>query len=55
MAFYEEATKLGLKAKVRLAVITKIPSSKAGDAPDSDENIATFEKAMLEIKKEFKS
>ncbi len=52
--YYEKAAHLGgLKAKMRLAIITKIPSTKAPAEPDSAENIALFEKAMQEIKKEF--
>ena len=52
--FYDEASQLGgLKAKMRLAVLTNIPSSKAGGEPDSPENVQKFKKAMQEIKKEF--
>jgi len=39
----------GLKAKMRLAVITSVPSSKADTAPDSPENIKKFEDAIKEI------
>lgn len=54
IAYYEEAQNLGgLKAKMRLAVLTLIPSSKAQNNPDSFENIQKFEKAMQELKKEF--
>ncbi len=53
-AFYESANKLGgLKAKMRLAVLTKVPSEKAAMEADSSDNIAKFEAAMQEIKKEF--
>jgi len=53
--FYEEAQKLGgLKAKIRLAVITKTPSAKAAEEEDTIELISTFENAIEEIKKEFK-
>lgn len=53
--FYEEAQKLGgLKAKIRLAVITKTPSVKAAAEKDTIELISTFENAIEEIKKEFK-
>jgi hypothetical protein len=52
--FYEQAAKLGgVKAKMRMAMITKISSSSAGSAPDSPENISAFKKALEEIKKEF--
>ncbi len=55
MEFYEKAQKLGSsKAKMRLAMITCISSVKAGDAPDSPENLKKFEDAMKEIEKEFK-
>lgn len=53
--FYDEAQKLGgLKAKIRLAVITKTPSAKAAQIEDSMEIIAIFRAAIEEIKKEFK-
>ena len=53
--FYNEAQKLGgLKAKIRLAVITKTPSSKAIEYEDTIELINTFRDALEEIKKEFK-
>ncbi|MCG8699660.1 MAG: hypothetical protein MI922_16515 [Bacteroidales bacterium] len=52
--FYNEADRVGgIKAKMRLAIISKLPSVKAETEPDSPENIAKFEKAMEEIKKEF--
>lgn len=54
VAFYDDANKLGgLKAKMRLAVLTKLPSEKAANEPDSSDNVAKFEAAMQEIKKEF--
>jgi len=53
--FFTDAEKLGgLKAKMRLAMITKISSSAAASAPDSPDNIRQFTNAMNEIKKEFK-
>ncbi|WMX14468.1 MULTISPECIES: hypothetical protein [unclassified Aureispira] len=53
--FYDEAQKLGgLKAKIRLAVITRTPSVKAAEIEDTQELIGTFQDAMEEIKKEFK-
>lgn len=53
--FYDEAQTLGgLKAKIRLAVITKTPSVKAIEIEDSIEMIGIFRKAMDELKKEFK-
>lgn len=54
LAIYEDARKLGgLKATMRLAMITLIPSSKAESEPDSPENIKKFQDALTEIKKEF--
>jgi hypothetical protein len=53
--FYDEADTLGgLKAKIRLAVITKTPSIKANEIEDSPEMIALFAEALNEIRKEFK-
>lgn len=52
--YFDEAKKIGgIKAQLRLAVRTKIPSPRARELPDSDENIRLFEEAMMEIKKEF--
>ena len=52
MALYEEARGVGgMKAMMRMALLTKIPSNKADAEPDSPENIAAFEKALAEIKK----
>lgn len=52
--YFEEATKIGgLKARMRLAVLTSIPSSIAKTEPDSPENIQKFENAIREIRKEF--
>ncbi len=54
--YYEEAKNLGgIKAQMRLAVITLTPLSKAKSEPDSPENIEKFEKAMEEIRKELKN
>jgi hypothetical protein len=53
--YYKQAEKLGgLKAQMRLAVITLMPSGKAAQAPDSPDVIAKFERALTEIRKEFK-
>ena len=53
VASYEEAKKIGgMKAMMRMALITGIPSNKAESEPDSAENIALFEKALAEVKKE---
>jgi hypothetical protein len=51
--FYEKANQIGgLKAKMRLAVLTNVPSAKAGTEPDSPDNVAKFEKALAQIKSE---
>ncbi|MCX7909472.1 MAG: hypothetical protein N2560_08160 [Ignavibacteria bacterium] len=56
LEFYEKAYKLGgLKAQMRLALLTLIPSPKAKTEPDSPENIKKFENAMKEIEKEFQN
>lgn len=52
--YYDEANKMGgIKARMRLAVLTNIPSAKAESEPDSSENVKKFEDAMREIRKEF--
>ena len=52
---YGEAKKLGgLGAQMRLAILTKIASPKALEAPDSPENIEKFREAMEIVCKEFK-
>lgn len=55
LEFYDKAKAIGgMKATMRLAVITKLPSSKAGSEEDSPENIKKFEESFKEIEKEFK-
>lgn len=50
MSYYDKANaKGGLGAQVKLAMITKIASSKAMELPDSPENIKIFEDAMKQI------
>ncbi len=52
VGFYAQAKALGgLKAEMRLAVLTLMPSAKAQSMPDSPENILMFEKAFAEIKR----
>jgi hypothetical protein len=49
--FYAQATKqYGVMGRMKLAMLTKIPSEKAGNEPDSPENIKLFEQAMLQLK-----
>jgi hypothetical protein len=51
--YFAEAEKIGgMKAKVKLAMLTKLSNKSAADAPDSKENIALFETAMVTVKKE---
>jgi hypothetical protein len=51
-AYFIQAEKLGgVKAKVKLAMITKMSVSSAKAAPDSPTNIKLFEGAMAQIKK----
>jgi hypothetical protein len=55
VSYYDKAKqKGGIKAQMRLAVLTKLPTNRAKDAPDSPENIQLFENAMKELDKEFK-
>ena len=50
-AFYAEATKqYGVMGRMKLAMLTKISSEKAGTEADSPENIKLFEQAMLQLK-----
>lgn len=52
LEYYNKAKSIGgLKAQMRLAVITGLPSPKAELAPDSPENINKFEAALKEIEK----
>lgn len=51
---YDEAKKIGgLSAQIRLAILTMMPSSKAAEAPDSEENLARFRASLEVVKKEF--
>ena len=51
LEFYEKAGQAGgLQGKVKMAIITQLPSQKAAAAPDSPENIALFERALAEVK-----
>lgn len=50
MKFFEFANAHGgVKAKMRLAMMTSIPSTKAEAEPDSPENLEKFRKAIMEI------
>ena len=49
--FYEVAAKeFGGSGQVKLAMLTKISSAKAEEAPDSPDNIALFEKAIHQLR-----
>ena len=51
--FYEKANEIGgMKARMRLAILTNISSVKAAQEPDSEENVKKFEAAIVEISKE---
>jgi hypothetical protein len=51
---YEKAKNLGgMKAEMRLAILTKLSAPKASQVEDTPENIAKFESAMRELAKEF--
>jgi hypothetical protein len=49
LAMYSEAEKLGLQAKMKLAMLTKVPSAKAGEVPDTPELVAQFKDALKRI------
>lgn len=50
-AFYAEATKqYGVMGRMKLAMLTKISSEKAGTEADTPENIKLFEQAMQQLK-----
>jgi len=50
LRFYELAkAEGGLQVQMRLAMKTGMASTKAGDAPDSPENIQKFKAAFREI------
>jgi hypothetical protein len=54
LKYYDEVEVLGgLKAQMRLAVLTRMSGKAAEAEPDSPENIDKFENAMREIRKEF--
>ncbi len=53
--YYSKADKLGgMKARMRMAVITRISSEKAATEPDSPENVSKFEEALKSISQENK-
>jgi hypothetical protein len=53
-SYFDQAEKIGdFQAKMKLALLTKMPSAKALEAADSPENVAVFEAAIATIKQEF--
>jgi hypothetical protein len=54
MQYYEEAYRIGsFDARLRLAMLSLIPSAKAATVHDSPENIKKLEEAMAKVRKEF--
>ena len=54
VCYFEEAEKKGgIKAKMRLTVLSGITAIAAKTLPDSSENVTKIEKGMQEIRKEF--
>jgi hypothetical protein len=54
LQIYDEAKKIGgLSAQIKLAILTKMPSSEAENSPDSIENIGLFQKCMEKIRMEY--
>ncbi len=50
LEYYEQALeKGGLRAQMKLAMVTRMSSPKAETAPDSPENIKLFEEALAQI------
>ncbi|MGA8036676.1 MAG: hypothetical protein WA823_16485 [Candidatus Acidiferrales bacterium] len=50
LAVYEHAQKeLGAPGRMRIAILTSLSSIKAGDAPDSPENLKLFQDAMAKL------
>ncbi|MGA3123508.1 MAG: hypothetical protein ABSF69_22290 [Polyangiaceae bacterium] len=51
LAFYDQASKeFSAVGRMKLAMLTLISSVKAGDAPDSPENIKKFEAALDKLR-----
>ena len=53
--FIEASNVGGIKAKMRLAIITGIASTQADIIPDTQENIRKVSDALQRIKQEFKT
>ena len=51
VAFYDQAAKqLGVQGRMKLALLTGIPSAVAENTPDSPENVKKFEQALAQLK-----
>lgn len=49
--FYNQVSnEYGMVGRMKLAMLTKIPSEKAADAEDSPANIAAFERAIAQLR-----
>lgn len=54
-SFYDQAEEVGgLEAKIRMAILTRIPSTRAQVEPDTPENVARFEGALAALRAEAK-
>jgi hypothetical protein len=49
VSYFEKAAEKGAAARVKLAMLTKMSSAQASEAPDSPENIKLFEDALAKI------
>jgi hypothetical protein len=50
LSLYDHAKSVGgLDARIKLAMVTKMSSTQANDAPDSPENIRLFESALRQL------
>jgi hypothetical protein len=55
-SYFDQAESVGgWQAKMKLALLAKMPSAKAVEAEDSADNIAVFEAAMKTIRADFGS
>jgi hypothetical protein len=53
VSIYDAAEKeFGFMGRMKLAMLTKIPSAKASQEADSPDNVRTFEQALLRLRKE---
>ena len=49
--FYAQATsEFGITGRMKLAMLTKIPSERAASEPDSPDNIRIFEGALAQLR-----